>query len=1200
MLRVVFSNRFEVLQAVLLESLEQHPADPFAAEQVIIPGAAMRRSLELAIARRQGICAGVEFSFLAQWLWRQVAALVPGVASQSPFAVGPLAWRIVGILADTAFVARFPRLAHYLAAGDPVMRYELALELARLIEQYTTWRPDWTEAWGAGQPAALTAAPSDPVLLADLEWQAALCQRVLEGLGVAQVHPMRVATTSLERVAPAGGPSRVHVVCVPSVAPLYLGLLQRLSAHSDVTLLVLNPCEAFWHDIVSPVRWRHLAARGQIDHHETGHRLLSAWGQQTRSHVEALFDVAGDEGLDEAFFVADHPPSRLGQLQASILQLRELMPGSLVPDAADRSIEIHVCHSLTRQIEVLHDQLLGILAAADPPSLDEILVVMPDIDAAAPIIDSIFGTAPAARRIPYTLAGTRPSAANPAARALLDLLRLLGSRFLASEVLQFLHQPMVARRFGLAADELETLRLWFDEAGIRWGIDAAHRAREGLPAEERFSFRDGIDRLLLGYALPDAVDQPFDGRNAAGQATGAQALVLGALCGFVDEFERTRDAMSVALTPSAWVLALNECIERFLKPVATDLEAVAALREGIRALGDDMTAGGHHVGVPLGLVQRALTDRLDDAASGSVVGGAVTFASMASMRGLPFRHLCIIGLDDGAFPAPPRPDELDLMRLDPRKGDRARRDDDRNLFLDLILAARERLYLSYTGLGVRDNQPRPPSVLVAELLDYLAAAGATDPASVEARKAARARLLVMHPLQAFSIEYFEPDADPRRGSHEAPYCSALIRGLEQARALAAVPARRGATQAAEALRPADHEAAIEPAGSDEADEPGGAGESADLDEFEVPARFLPNPFVSAFFDAPLEPVGPRADGAHPVSMTDLAAFFADPANALLRRRLDIDTWVYEDAIEDDEPFLPDARTERLLAERLVPRLLEGCAIEEVRALAMAGIEYPGGAIGEAALARDLAAIEHFARAVRADASGPLLPAREEAVLIDADGASWALMIGFGTLRPGGLVMHSYREHDDRMLIRAWIHHLCLNRLAPSDAMAQTVVHLKGRRIVMPPLGASIAEDYLARLLARQAQGLCMPLHFYPRSAMAWAERATQPLRESGDNRKTKGKASGRSTAEATAADTHTVEAAALAKAGRAAAAAARKAWEPRRADRGPLGESEFASVRLAMRGEPDPLDDAFLALAREILWPLFEHVPTAAASKGSR
>ena len=548
MLRVVFSNRFEMLQAALLESLEQQPADPFTAEQIVIPGAAMRRTLELAIARRQGICAGVEFSFLAQWLWRQVAALVPGVASQSPFGAGPLVWRIAGILADANFVARFPRLAHYLASGDPVMRYELACEMARLVEQYSTWRPDWTEAWSVGQPAVIGTPLTDPVLFADLQWQAALCQRVLEGLGVARVHPVHAAIGALQRGTRHACPARVHVVCLPSVPPLYLAMLQQLSAHMDVVLLVLNPCEAFWHDIVSPVQWRHLAARGQIDHHETGHRLLSAWGQQTRSHVQALFEASGDGMTDDAFFSADHPSTRLGQLQASILELRELVPGDLVPPADDRSIEVHVCHSLTRQVEVLHDQLLSVLAADDPPMLDQILVVMPDIDAAAPLIDSIFGTAPARRRIPYTLAGTRPSVVNPAARALLDLLRLSGSRFLASEVLQVLHQPLIARRFGLAADELETLRLWFEEAGIRWGIDAAHRARQGLPAEERFTFRDGIDRLLLGYALPDAIDQPFDGRNAAGQASGSRALVLGSLCGFMDEIERTRETLTDAST----------------------------------------------------------------------------------------------------------------------------------------------------------------------------------------------------------------------------------------------------------------------------------------------------------------------------------------------------------------------------------------------------------------------------------------------------------------------------------------------------------------------------------------------------------------------------------------------------------------------------------------------------------------------------
>jgi hypothetical protein len=219
---------------------------------------------------------------------------------------------------------------------------------------------------------------------------------------------------------------------------------------------------------------------------------------------------------------------------------------------------------------------------------------------------------------------------------------------------------------------------------------------------------------------------------------------------------------------------------------------------------------------------------------------------MASLRNLPYRIVCAIGLNDGAFPLPQRPGEFDLMAREPRRGDRQRRTDERNVFLDLLVAARERLYLSYTGKSVRDNSPLPPSVLVAELVDYCAAAIDEMPFSPDSLQAARKRLTVEHPLQSFSIEYFEPDADPRRRSCNDEYCAALKQRL-------------AATSAPPVLEP--------PATT--ADESGDEGEPPAEDEDENEAA---EP-QQGFFMLPLAKAGPEF---HEVTLSNLARFFRNP------------------------------------------------------------------------------------------------------------------------------------------------------------------------------------------------------------------------------------------------------------------------------------------------------------------------------------
>src|SRR5436305_3648583 len=146
-LHLASSNRFERLLDVLLERIGAHErASPFEPDRVIVPSMAIRRKIELTAADRHGVCADVEFRFLAEWLWEQIAKVVPGVDEASPFVPARLSWRIFRILADPSFVQPHAALARYLANGDELMRYDLANRVTSLFDQYITYRTDWLDA----------------------------------------------------------------------------------------------------------------------------------------------------------------------------------------------------------------------------------------------------------------------------------------------------------------------------------------------------------------------------------------------------------------------------------------------------------------------------------------------------------------------------------------------------------------------------------------------------------------------------------------------------------------------------------------------------------------------------------------------------------------------------------------------------------------------------------------------------------------------------------------------------------------------------------------------------------------------------------------------------------------------------------------------------------------------------------------------
>jgi exodeoxyribonuclease V gamma subunit len=1084
MLRIQFSNRIESLCDAVITALGTVPSSPFIAQQIVVPSTAMRRYLTLAIAARFGVCANVECVYLAQWLWTQIAKAVPTVADESPFAASALTWRLYQTL-RAANWDDHPRLRNYLKDPNDVMCFELAAEIAALFEQYITYRQDWMQAWGGGN--AIRMSEASAAQRGDEAWQSELWRRISADLNAATEHPASLFLRSLEAGDAAGAnalglPDTVHVFCLPDMPPLYLQVLNGLARRVDVTLYVLNPCCEYWFDIVDPRRLRTLTLSGAAAHHETGNRLLASWGKQTRAYIELLLDKSQDAPLDDEGFDDTFPGTTLGALQHSLFTLAELAPSSLPADPQDRSIEVHVCHSLTRQLEVLQDQLLALFAGPSPPGPEEILIVTPDLEAAAPLIEAVFGNVPDERRLPFAITGRGRSTANGAVRALLALLAIMPSRFPASALVELLQQPLIGRRFGIGAGELEVIEDWLHDSGIRWGLDAGHRRELDVPGIERFTISDGLDRLFLGYALPQRVSVPTFGRIAAGDAEGSRAEILGSFAQFIAQLTAQRDTLRAPRTADAWLAALLALMESCVLPTGDDLENLAEVRETLSELHGNMRRGGLTIAVPLAVVRTGLESLFDDGARGGVPTGSITFCAMSSLRNLPFRFIGILGLDDGAFPASARPREFDLMAVQPRKGDRQRRLDDRNLFMDLVLAARERLYLCYTGRSIRDNSPRPPSVLVAELLDTLLPALAREPGDARAVAQARRQLVIEHPLQAFAHDYFR-DGDPRRRSYNRELCEALRHAWGSA------PQATGA-----GLDGHD-------GGDDHDDDTVNDGDGdGDGDGDDAPGDRA----AAQFFVAPLSPPGPEW---RRVSLEQLLRFFRNPCGFLLTQRLRVSLLREEDGVADEEPFLADHRARQALAERLLPQAMEGLGVQELRRLAEAGIEYPPGALGSVVLDDEMGSLRRFAAEVEEATRPPCLAPLPVDLPFVLDGEPWRLATVLTGRRDQGLVLHRYDDSRAGDYLAGWLTHLAAAAVSPTPIETRWISRNGSFRFT----DCREAQAILEGLLRLYRRGLREPIHFFPKSAWEYIKCGRNLGKARGEWHKTFGDARGEDT-----------------------------------------------------------------------------------------
>ena len=752
MLFLYQSNRLEQLGELFCGMTQAMPlADPFAAETVIVQSRGMGRWITLDLARKAGVAANVDFVLPAAFAWRLMQKVMPDLPRKSAFVPEVLAWRLLALL-PTLDGEPFGPVRHYLEGGEGAA-FELAGKIADIFDQYLVFRPDWIRAWESG---ALLGLGEDEA------WQAALWRRLAES--DPGRHRVRMLDEFFSQLKSEHLPARVTLFGIASLAPMYLALVKRLAELTDVCLFTLNPCEAYWGDIVDARRKLRLRQAGDLFASE-GHPLLASLGKQGRDFFEL---IAEDAELDaRPLFAAPKGSSLLARLQRDILELNDPAAAPAPMAADDHSVQLHACHGPMRELEVLKDRLLAMFA--DDPMLSpaDVAVLTPDINRYAPYIDAVFGRRDDAPNIPYSIADRRVEREQPLLSTFAAVLRLADSRFAADAVLALLDSPALLARFDLAEADLPFIQDWVRDAGIRWGRDAEHKAQLGLPADPLYTWRWGLDRLLLGTVLPPALAGDaaglFAGLLPHGGAQGQLGEALARFANCYDALDALAREWQAPASPRQWAERLHQACERLFLADGDDEAALETLRGVFAELAEDAELAGFDAAVGLPVARDWLLRQLGAASAQGFLSGGVTFCAMVPMRSIPFKALCLIGMNDGAYPRDERPVSFDLVARHPRRGDRSRRFDDRYLFLEAILSARQTLYLSYVGQSARSGETLPPSPLVAELIDSLSAMCGEDLA---------ARLTLRHPLQPFAPQAYD-GADARLASFEPAFAAAL-------------------------------------------------------------------------------------------------------------------------------------------------------------------------------------------------------------------------------------------------------------------------------------------------------------------------------------------------------------------------------------------------------------------------------------------
>jgi exodeoxyribonuclease V gamma subunit len=1036
-IKIYRSNKVELLLAALTDILSSPLASPFTPECVMVQSKGMATWLNMQLSAQFGVWANPDYPHPRQFVQRLLRATLGQEGDLvERYSRERLTFAIIEILPDCLPAPEFTPLKNYVGEGDGVKLLQLASHIAYTFDQYVVFRPEMILAWEEGDNSALGQSLNNDA------WQPALWRSLVKHLGCSS--PARLMVQARDRLVENAVlhremlPERLSVFGIAGLPPIYLSLFDAVARILPVHLFLLSPSVKYWGDIMPVKEVQRRSTTISPDfcedlHLEVGNPLLASFGYLGRD-LHRLIESGITYNLEQELYVdQDNPCTMLAVIQHDILNLQhrradgdDVKPLPLEPD--DNSIVIHSCYSRLRELEVLQDQLLDLFNNDKELMPRDVLVLLPDITAYGPLIDAVFDRpASDSRYIPYRVGDRSLLNGAQLIDVFFNILQLVPGRMASSEVLAILACDAVREHFVINEDDLAQIRTWVAGSGICWGIDEQHRKSHNQPADRQNTWRFGFDRLLLGYAT---------GKNSKilnrilpyEEIEGQGADLLGRFIYFCETFFDLAHGFASPCSIGSWQERVSRLLDAMFSPDSPQAWQLQQIRDAMVALATESNDSGLTKHFELAQLQILLRDKLlqADNAQGFLEGG-VSFCGMLPMRSIPFKVVCLLGMNDSEFPRVDHPQSFDLLARYPQPGDRSKRNDDRYIFLEAILAARSKFMVFYTGNSARDGSHLPPSIAVEELIDIISEsfelfAGKEEQSQTITERFVD-RLTVRHPLQPFSTKYFT-GVDPRLFS----FCDDFLSAARQ-RTVTCLKSQ----------------------------------------------SFLPNPLP---------------EGAEPpthISLLMMHRFFQHPVRWFFKNRLLINIDDYSIELSDREPVIQDNLDRYHLGTDLLNCHManKGQVGETLKLWQGRGIV----PLGEAAYAvwdEVNESVRPLLKELALYVDRPiLLPLKKEIILTNGLIITGELHNRFADC----LLCYTNKRLQGGILLSAWLDHLFLSAAAPSDQQTTTILICKGDKSAVKTVRFSKVDnaiEILGELAALFLNGHNEPVLFFPKSSYHFA------------------------------------------------------------------------------------------------------------------
>ncbi|SES79435.1 exodeoxyribonuclease V subunit gamma [Thorsellia anophelis] len=838
MFTIYHSNKLDVLKNLIAHLMQMSPLrSAMQKETIVVQSSGMAKWLQIELGQTLGVLANVDFPLPATYLWRLFTSLKQhdGRAGELQFDKLTMTWLLMDSLPQQLKYSEFESIKRYLSDDVQDKKlYHLALKCADLFDHYLVYRPEWTIAWEKGNRIdSLGEAEA---------WQALLWLDISKKLNEYAASKNLILSHKasmydelieyLNKATPGSLnlPERIFICGISALPPLYIEVLEALGNHCDVHLMYTNPCRYYWADIQEiatqirhrlqlPLKRNNLEQNIKTtfsfadlnlskypplsDMVDTVHPLLANWGKLAR---DQLFQFASLRHVQEIeAFVEEPSDNLLSQLKADILNLtnRQVLGlkesdyqnsrSKVLLDEHDLSVSFHVCHSTLREVEVLYDYLLHQFNSNSELTPKDVVVMVSDIALYTPYIEAVFGNAPKSRYLPFSISDRSVKSTHPIVEVVSQLLQLPDKRFKVEEIMTLLAVPALGRKFNITPDALSQLQHWIEQTHIYWARDDEWLMDQGLPPTGQFTWRFGLDRLLLGLTRSENTGlwqniAPYGG----GQI---EPALVGQFCEIIERLMAWQDNLQQARTLGEWQPMLTQLFDDLFEFNDAEVPLSIILLDVWDSVVQSGLTVSYHQSVNIDLLHEAWLILADnDKGSHKFLAGKINFCTLMPMRSIPFKQVCLLGMSEALYPRKVTPVSFDLMNNHTQRGDRSRRDDDRYLFLEAIISAEDALYISYVGLGIQDNQPKNPSLVVSELIDYLAQSYVLEAfqglSCDDSSKKMREHFMLIHSRVPYAPENYQlkedvntPSINQSQLSYQKSFASEWLSTLNQTKLL---------------------------------------------------------------------------------------------------------------------------------------------------------------------------------------------------------------------------------------------------------------------------------------------------------------------------------------------------------------------------------------------------------------------------------